>query len=123
VFGLLCASGWLIKFDLSSVGSLLLGGAIAFLLSAISMPFFDLDIETVCAACAASWLMLSLVCYHRDFLRDLPNSFEDDAHWNKAVAVGALKVYFDLLTIVIIVLQARWIRDSIAQLTEKDPKN
>ena len=80
----------------------------------------NLQLMAACAACVCSWLLLSLVGYHRDFLRDLPASFEDDVRGEKAAAVGALQIYLDLVIVMIIVLQARWIRESIVALYDRN---
>jgi len=80
----------------------------------------NLPLMAACAACVCSWLLLSLVGYHRDFLRDLPASFEDDVRGEKAAAVGALQIYLDLMIVMIIVLQARWIRQSIVALYDRN---
>jgi FtsH-binding integral membrane protein len=98
------------------------------LLAAISVPVLvlifkralNLELMGACAACVCSWLLLSLVGYHRDFLRDLPASFEDDVRGEKAAAVGALQIYLDLVIVMIIVLQARWIRQSIIALYDRN---
>jgi len=67
------------------------------------------------AACVCSWLMLALAGYHRQFLRDLPSSFEDDSHWVKAAAVGALQVCLYVVTVMLIVIQLRWLQEFLEE--------
>lgn len=124
LFAALCLYGIGTGADLTSVRPMLAAVAVAPVLAFVFGSRFNLQTIAVCAACVCSWLLLSLVAYHRDFLRDLPSSFEDDPHGEKAAAVGALQVYLDLMIVMVIVLQARWMRESILALVGKgdDPK-
>jgi len=65
--------------------------------------------------CAGCWLMLALIAYHRNFLRDLPSSFEDDPEWWKAAAIGAVQIYLDLVIIIVVVIQTRWLSDFLSR--------
>ena len=116
LFAILAVFGLRSGYDLSSTPSLLIGVALAPVLAAGLKRGFDVSITASCAACVCSWLMLALVGYHRQFLRDLPSSFDDDVHWNKAAAVGALQIYLDVVSIVLIVIQLRW----LSELLQKD---
>lgn len=120
LFGLLLTYGLRTGADLTSVQTLLIGAAIAPVLSIVFKVSLDLQLVATCAACTSAWLLLSLVAYHRQFLRELPASFEDDPYWEKAAAVGALQIYLDLVVIVILVIQGRFIRDSITSLSDKE---
>ena len=95
--------------DLTSMQSLWIGVALAPAFAALARPASQLQTITAWAACIGSWLMLALLGYHRDFLRDLPSSFDDDPKWEKAAAIGALQIYLDLVTIMVIVIQLRWL--------------
>ena len=119
VFGLLFACGKLTEIDLTSVRALVIGAVAAFVLAIVFKAVLNLQVIAACAACVCSWLLLSLVSYHSDFLSDLPSSFEDDPHGFKAASVGALQIYLDLMIVMILILQARWIRQSIVSLTDK----
>jgi len=119
-FALLCIYAAKYRQDLTSVRSLLIGCAVAPILAGCAKIIFQLPIVTSCATCVGSWLILSLAAYHRDFLRDLPASFEDDPKWEKAAAVGALQVYLDLVIIVVIVIQMRWLSDFLADAERPD---
>lgn len=114
LFALLSIYAMKCRKDLTSAGSLLIGCAVALVIAACSKIIFQLTMVTSCATCAGSWLILSLAAYHRDFLRDLPASFEDDPKWEKAAAIGALQVYLDLVIILVIVIQMRWLTDFLA---------
>ena len=120
LFVALCIHGVMSGVDLTSGRALLTGVALAAALAIAFTSIMDLRPIATCAACVCSWLLLSLVSYHRDFLRDLPASFEDDARGEKAAAVGALQIYLDLMIVMIIVLQARWIRQSFAALYDRN---
>lgn len=122
LFSLLGIYGFATGADLTG-RPLLVAAACAPVLAFIFMRLLDLQLIAACAACVCSWLLLSLVGYHRDFLRDLPASFEDDPHGEKAAAVGALQIYLDLMIVMVIVLQARWMRESILALTNKDGRS
>ena len=119
VFGLLCALGMVKAISPTSARALLTAAAAAPVLALVFKSVLDLQTIAACAACVCSWLLLSLVGYHRDFLADLPSSFEDDPHGYKAAAVGALQIYLDLIVVMILILQAGWLRESIANLTDK----
>jgi hypothetical protein len=80
--------------------------------------FFGLSLQSAIAIFVGSGLMLSLLSYHRDFVRDLPASFENDWRWNKAAAIGALLIYLDLVIIIVVVIQARW----LASLEDKEER-
>lgn len=123
VFGLLSIYGLRWAEDLTSIRNLLIGAAGAMVVATISEVAFDLPAIMVCVACVSAWLMLALVGYHRDFLRDLPSTFEDDALWRKAAAVGALQIYLDLAIVVVIVIQARWLRQFFSENGEDSSKN
>lgn len=120
VFGLLWAFGRLTSLDLTSARALLAGAAAAPVLALVFMSLLNLQVIATCAACVCSWLLLSLVGYHSDFLRDLPSSFENDPHGYKAAAVGALQIYLDLMIVMILILQAAWLREAIENLPRKD---
>jgi len=123
LFGLLCIYGLSTGTDPTSMRNLLIGTAAAPVLAAAAKSMFGLQTIAACAACASSWLLLSLACYHGDALRDLPSSFDDDTKWHKAAAIGALQIYLDLVILVVIVIQARWMRDSLSRLIGKEPRN
>lgn len=118
LFSLLGVYGFVTGADLTG-RPLLVAAACAPVLAFIFMRQLDLPLIAACAACVCSWLLLSLVGYHRGFLRDLPASFEDDAHGEKAAAVGALQIYIDLMIVMVLILQARMLRESIVMLKEK----
>ena len=106
--------------DLTCVSTLLIGCAAAPLIAVCSEVIFQLPILTACAICVGSWLILALAAYHRDFIRDLPASFEDDPKWEKAAAIGALQVYLDLVIILVIIIQMRWLSDFLADAERPD---
>jgi len=120
LFAALCIHGISSGLDLTSGRALLTGVAMAAALAIAFTSIMNLQPIATCAACVCSWLLLSLVSYHRDFLRDLPSSFEDDPHGEKAAAVGALQIYLDLMIVMILILQARWIRESIVALYDRN---
>jgi uncharacterized protein len=122
VFGLLCAYGKWSGSDLTSLKDEFIGADIAFIVAIVATYLFQLQVTAACAACAGSWLMLSLAGYHRDLLRDLPSSFEDDPKSRKAAAVGALQVYLDLVTILVIVIQLRWLQSFLSDDDERYAK-
>jgi FtsH-binding integral membrane protein len=113
VVGALAVYGLRSGTDLTSTRDLLIGGLTVVLVTLLAMIEFGFPTISGCAACAGCWLMLSLVGYHRDLLRDLPASFENDPKWEKAAAVGALQVYLDFVIIVAVVIQARWVRSEV----------
>jgi len=119
-FALLCIYAMKRRKDLTSAGSLLIGCAVALVIAGCSKIIFQLTLVTSCASCAGSWLILSLAAYHRDFLRDLPASFEDDPKWEKTAAIGALQVYLDLVIILVIVIQMRWLSAFLSDAERPD---
>ncbi|HVH86329.1 MAG TPA: Bax inhibitor-1 family protein [Terriglobales bacterium] len=114
VFALLCLYAAKFRKDLTSTSALLMGCALAMVFAVCSELIFNQPILTACALCAGSWLVLALAAYHRDFLRDLPASFDDDPKWEKAAAIGALQVYLDLVIILVIIIQMRWLSDFLS---------
>jgi len=116
LFGLLALFGWRTGEDLTSTRSLLIGTAIAPVFAALLKPAFNVSTTGALATCVCSWLMLSFIGYHRQFLRDLPCTFDDDVHDNKAAAVGALQIYLDVVNVLLIVIQLRW----LSEFLEKD---
>jgi FtsH-binding integral membrane protein len=110
VVGALAVYGLCSGADLIGIRSLLIGGVAAFAAALVGMLEFGLPFISACAACTGCWLMLSIVGYHRNFLRDLPDSFENDPRWEKAAVVGALQVYVDMMVIVLVIIQLRWLR-------------
>ena len=111
LFGMLAAWGRYSGIDLTSMRGLLRGVVLAPALAIFLKDVFGMQIIATLAVCVCSWLMLSLAGYHREFLRDLPSTFDDDTHWLKAAAVGALQVSLDVVTIVLIVVQLRWLQE------------
>jgi hypothetical protein len=97
--------------DVSSLKSLLIGGIAALITAFAANFYFDFSMQSAIVAFVASSLMLSLLGYHRDFVRDLPGSFDGDWRWNKAAAIGALLIYLDLVIIIVVVIQARWLSE------------
>jgi FtsH-binding integral membrane protein len=108
-FGILWIYGTRSGEDVSCTKSLLIGGAGAAITAFAASFFFGFPILDAIVVFVGSSLMLSLLCYHRDFIRDLPESFEDDWRWNKAAAIGALLIYLDVVIIVVVIIQARWL--------------
>jgi FtsH-binding integral membrane protein len=96
------------ELDLTSVRSFLIGSGLALAVAWATEVLFDVSLTAAIVIFVVSVLMLALSGYHRDFLRDLPSSFDDDPGWRKAAAVGALQIYLDLIVIVIIIIQLRW---------------
>lgn len=115
LFGLLALYGRYKGIDLTSMRGLLTGAVLAPALVALLKSVLGMETIATLAACVCSWLMLALAAYHRQFLRDLPSSFEDDSHWRKAAAVGALQVCLDVVTVVLIVIQLRWLQEFLEE--------
>jgi FtsH-binding integral membrane protein len=115
-FGILWIYGTRSGCDVSSLKALLIGGAGAIVTACLANLFFGVSLQSAIAIFVGSGLMLSLLSYHRDFVRDLPASFENDWRWNKAAAIGALLIYLDLVIIIVVVIQARW----LASLEDKE---
>jgi|SRR5690348_8088066 len=111
VFGLLCLFGTLSGKDLTSFGPLFSGAMLAFVIALCSIVYWDQKPVAAWAGCVLCWLTLALVGYHREFIRDLPSSFENDPKWQKAAVIGALQIYLDVVIILIIIMQARWLSD------------
>jgi uncharacterized protein len=97
--------------DLTSLPVLASGAILAPVTAFSAAFFFGLPTVTVCAEWVGCWLMLALVGYHRNFLRDLPSTFDDDPKWWKAAAIGAVQIYLDLVIIVVVVIQTRWLSE------------
>ena len=114
VFGLLCVFGTRSGRDLTGFAPLFAGSITAFVVALCSIFLWDQKAVAALAACVQCWLTLALVGYHRDFIRDLPSSFENDPKWQKAAVIGALQIYLDVVIILIIIMQARW----LSELTE-----
>ncbi|HWC16894.1 MAG TPA: Bax inhibitor-1 family protein [Terriglobales bacterium] len=115
LLAILCIYAAKFRKDLTSVSALLIGCATGLLIAVCSEMIFHPPIVTACAVCVGSWLILALAVYHRDFLRDLPATFDDDPKWEKAAAIGALQVYLDLVIIVVIVIQMRWLSEFFSE--------
>jgi FtsH-binding integral membrane protein len=111
VFGMLAVYGRYSGIDLTTMRGLLVGALLAPATAFMLKDIFGMQIVATLAICVCSWLMLALAGYHREFLRDLPSSFDDDSHWLKAAAVGALQVCLDVVAIVLIVIQLRWLHE------------
>ncbi len=114
IFALLCLFGTWSGRDLTGFAPLFVGSIAAFGIALCSIFLWDQKAVVALAACVQCWLTLALVGYHRDFIRDLPSSFENDPKWQKAAVIGALQIYLDVVIILIIIMQARW----LSQLTE-----
>ena len=111
VFGLLCLFGTWSGRDLTGFVPLFAASVAALALALCSIYMWDQKAVAALAACVQCWLTLALVGYHRDFIRDLPSSFENDPKWQKAAVIGALQIYLDVVIILIIIMQARWLSD------------
>lgn len=111
LFGSLALYGRYSGIDLTSMRGLLTGVVLAPVLVILLKNMLGMQTIATLAACVCSWLMLALAGYRRDFLRDLPTTFDDDSHWLKAAAVGALEVCLNLVTVVLIVIQLRWLQE------------
>jgi len=113
LFALLALYGRYSGIDLTSMRGLLTGAAVAPVLVLLLKNILGMQTVAALAAWVCSWLMLSLAGYHRQFLRDLPSSFEDDSHWLKAAAVGALEISLAIVAVVLIVIQLRWLQQFV----------
>ncbi len=111
VFGALFLFGTLSGKDLTSFIPLFSGASLAFVIALSSIFYWDQKAVAAWAACVQCWLTLALVGYHRNFIRDLPASFENDPKWQKAAVIGALQIYLDVVIILIIIMQARWLSE------------
>lgn len=111
VFGLLCLFGTWSGRDLTGFVPLFAASVAALALALCSIYMWDQKAVAALAACVQCWLTLALVGYHRDFIRDLPSSFENDPKWQKAAVIAALQIYLDVVIILIIIMQARWLSD------------
>ena len=114
IFGLLSLFGTWSGRDLTGFAPLFGGAIVGLLIALYSIFFSDQNSIAALAACVQGWLTLALVGYHRDFLRDLPSSFENDPKWQKAAVIGALQIYLDVVIILIIIMQARWLSELTA---------
>ena len=111
IFGLLCLFGTWSGRDLTGIAPLF-AAAVAALVIALCLIFlWNQKAVAALASCVQCWLTLALVGYHRDFIRDLPSSFENDPKWQKAAVIGALQIYLDVVIILIIIMQARWLSE------------
>ena len=115
LFALLACYGRYSGVDLTSPRGFVIGSLGAPVLVVLLKDLLGMQMVATLAVCVCSWLMLALAGYHRQFLRDLPSSFENDSHWLKAAAVGALQVSLDLVSILLIVIQLRWLEQFVAQ--------
>jgi FtsH-binding integral membrane protein len=115
VFSALCMLATWRGLDLTSLAVLGSGAALGTAAAISAMTVFQQPLLTGCAVGAGSWLMLALIAYHRNFLRDLPASFEDDPEWWKAAAIGAVQIYLDLVIIIVLVIQTRWLTDFLSR--------
>lgn len=113
VFACMSAYGLSFGVDLTWVRSLLIGSGVALLVSYVMQTEIGISVVAAVTIFVVSVLMLALAGFHRDFLRDLPDSFDNDPGSLKAAAVGALQIYLDLIVIVIVIIQARWIQSAI----------
>ena len=114
IFALLCFFGTWSGCDLTGFAPLFAGSIAAFAIALCSIFLWEQKAVAALAACVQCWLTLALVGYHRDFIRDLPSSFDNDPKWQKAAVIGALQIYLDVVIILIIIMQARW----LSQLAE-----
>jgi len=115
VFAGLCMFAAWRGLDLTSLALLGSGAALGTAAAISALIVFQQPLVTACAVCAGCWLMLALIAYHRNFLRDLPSSFEDDPEWWKAAAIGAVQIYLDLVIIIVVVIQTRWLSDFLSR--------
>lgn len=113
VLGGCAAYGWYLERDVTSYPSLALGCGLSAIIALLLRLAFGFSTIPVLLVFFGSALMIAIVLYHRDYLRDLPDSFENDPHWHKAAAVGALQVYVDLVVILVFVVQARFLSDAL----------
>ena len=115
VFALLSLYGRYTGLDLTSLRGLCIGLALAPVVALLLKEVLGMQTVATLAVCVCSWLTLALAGYHRQFLRDLPSTFDGDSHWLKAAAVGALQVGLDLVTVVLIVIQLRWLQEFLEE--------
>lgn len=101
------------EIDLTTVRSFLIGCGLAFAVAFAIRTVAAVSVVAAITVFVVSVLMLALAGYHRDFLRDLPGSFDDDRGWRKAAAVGALQIYLDLIVIVVVIIQFRWLTSAV----------
>lgn len=113
VFAAMYLYGWRADVDLTTVRSFLIGCGLALAMAFAIRTVTPLSLIGEITIIVVSVLMLALGGYHRDFLRDLLGSFDDDPRSRKAAAVGALQIYLDLIVIVVIIIQLRWFWDFI----------
>lgn len=113
VFAAICVYGWRADVDLTTVRSFLIGCGLAFVVAMGMRTVAALSLVAEITIFVVSVLMLALAGYHREFLRDLPGSFDDDRGRRKAAAVGALQIYLDLIVIVIVIIQFRWLTSAV----------
>lgn len=115
--GIVFAGMWLYglraEVDLTTVRSFLIGCGLAFAVAFAMKTAVTLSVMATIIIFVVSVLMLALAGYHRDFLRDLPGSFENDPASRKAAAVGTLQIYLDLIVIVVVIIQLRWLKAAI----------
>lgn len=111
LFGMLSVYGRYSGIDLTEIRGFLTGVILAPVLAVLLKGILGMQTMATLAVCVCSWLVLAIAGYHREFLRDLPSTFDDDSHWLKAAAVGALQVCLDVVTIVLIVIQLRWLKE------------
>jgi FtsH-binding integral membrane protein len=119
IFGLLCLFGSWSGRDLTSFATLLAGSVVACVVALCSIYIWEQKAVAALAACVQCWLTLALVGYHRDFIRDLPSSFENDPKWQKAAVIGALQIYLDVVIILIVIMQARWLSEFAEEQTRE----
>jgi uncharacterized protein len=123
LFGILAVYGRYRGIDLTSMRGLVTGAVIGAALPLLLKSILGMQTVATLAACVCSWLMLALAGYRREFLRDLPSTFDDDSHWFKAAAVGALQVCLDLVSIVLIVIQLRWLQEFLQEDRRQTPRS
>ncbi len=119
VFAALFLVGTISGKDLTAFAPLFSGAALALAIALCSVFYWDEKPVAAWAACVLCWLTLALAGYHREFIRDLPASFENDPRWQKAAVIAALQIYLDVVIILIIVMQARW----LSELTEEQKRD
>ena len=115
VFALLSLYGRYTGLDLTSLRGLGIGLALTPVVAILLKEMLGMQTVATLAVCVCSWLTLALAGYHRQFLRDLPSTFDNDSHWLKAGAVGALQVGLELVSIVLIVIQLRWLQEFLEE--------
>ncbi|HET9741402.1 MAG TPA: Bax inhibitor-1 family protein [Terriglobales bacterium] len=113
IFGGCAAYGWYFERDVTSWRSLGLGCGLGAAMASLMRLGFGFSIIEALLIFFGTALLIAIVSYHRDYLRDLPDSFENDPQWHKAAAVGALQIYVDLVVIVVVVIQARWLTEAM----------